>query len=124
MSTPCSPSLRPNRLVASEYEVPKVLVSRECFFLSSVVRCLGRFYFYLLNRLFTALYVIISGEQRLAEFLAELGLPLLQCKQNFSTMDLELRKDVTNIFLSKAEKYSLNNMTYNSFISSHGYQHR
>jgi len=66
----------------------------------------------------------MKGEQRLAEFLAELGLPLLQCKQNFSTMDLELRKDVTNIFLSKAEKYSLNNMTYNSFVSSHGYQHR
>ena len=30
MSTPCSQSLRPNRLVVSEYEVPKVLVSQEC----------------------------------------------------------------------------------------------
>ena len=29
MSTPCSQSLRPNRLVVSEYEVPKVLVSRK-----------------------------------------------------------------------------------------------
>ena len=29
MSTPCSLSLRPNRLVVSEYEVPKVLVSRK-----------------------------------------------------------------------------------------------
>ena len=32
MSTPCSQSLRPNRLVVSEYEVPKVLVSQKCFF--------------------------------------------------------------------------------------------
>ena len=29
MSTPCSQSLRPNRLVVSEYEVPKVLVSQK-----------------------------------------------------------------------------------------------
>ena len=29
MSTPCSQSLRPNRLVVSEYEVPIVLVSRK-----------------------------------------------------------------------------------------------
>ena len=29
MSTPCSQSLRPNRLVVSEYEVPNVLVSRK-----------------------------------------------------------------------------------------------
>ena len=29
MSTPCSQSLRPNRLVVSEYEVPEVLVSRK-----------------------------------------------------------------------------------------------
>ena len=33
MSTPCSQSLRPNRLVVSEYEVPKVLVSRKWGFL-------------------------------------------------------------------------------------------
>ena len=30
MSTPCSQSLRTNRLVVSEYKVPKVLVSQEC----------------------------------------------------------------------------------------------
>ena len=29
MSTPCSQSLRPNRLVVSEYEVPNVLVSQK-----------------------------------------------------------------------------------------------
>ena len=36
MSTPCSQSLRPNRSVVSEYEVPKVLVSRKwCFFIKT-----------------------------------------------------------------------------------------
>ena len=29
MSTPCSQSLRPNRLVVSEYEVPNVLVAQK-----------------------------------------------------------------------------------------------
>ena len=33
----------------------------------------------------------LKGKQRLSEFLAELGLPLVQCRQKFSTMDLELR---------------------------------
>ena len=33
MSTPCCQCLRPNRLVVSEYEVPKVLVSESGGFL-------------------------------------------------------------------------------------------
>jgi len=66
----------------------------------------------------------MRGEQRLAEFLAELGLPLQQCRQNFTTMDLELRQNITEIFLSKAEKYNVPNITFNSFHSCHGYQHK
>ena len=39
MSTPCSQSLRPNRLVVSEYKVPKVLVSRKwVFFIETLCR--------------------------------------------------------------------------------------
>ncbi len=64
------------------------------------------------------------GKQRLLEFLAELGLPLAQCKQNFSSMDLNLRNDVCEIFESKSERYELDLITHGSFTASFGYRSR
>ena len=49
----------------------------------------------------------IKGVQRLSEFLAESGLPLAQCKQNYETMDLSLRNDICRIVEAKADKYGL-----------------
>lgn len=66
----------------------------------------------------------LKGKQKLSEFLAELGLPLVQCKQKFSTMDLGLRNDVRQIFEEKAEKYGLDDITYNSFTASFGFRHK
>ena len=66
----------------------------------------------------------LKGKQKLSEFLAELGLPIVQCKQKFATMDLELRNDVRSIFEEKAEKYGLDDITFNSFTSSFGFRHR
>lgn len=65
-----------------------------------------------------------KGKQRLEEFLAELGLPMVQCKQNFSAMDLGLRNDVCAIFESKSERYGLDLMTHGSFSASFGYRSR
>ena len=39
----------------------------------------------------------LKGKQRLSEFLAELGLPLVQVKQKFATMDLGLRNDIGQV---------------------------
>ena len=66
----------------------------------------------------------LKGKQKLSEFLAELGLPIVQCKQKFATMDLGLRTDVRAIFEEKAEKYGLDDITFNSFTSSFGFRHR
>jgi cell division control protein 45 len=66
----------------------------------------------------------LKGKAKLSEFLAELGLPLVQCKQKFSTMDLELRNNVRTMFEEKAEKYALDDITYNSFIASFGFRHK
>ena len=65
-----------------------------------------------------------KGKQRLSEFLAELGLPLAQCKQEFSAMDLALRNDICPIFDSKAERYGLDLITRGSFSASFGYRNR
>lgn len=66
----------------------------------------------------------LKGKQKLNEFLAELGLPLMQCKQKFATMDLGLRNDVRSMFEEKAEKYGLEDITYNSFTASFGFRHK
>ena len=65
-----------------------------------------------------------KGKQKLSEFLAELGLPLVQCKQKFATMDLGLRSEVRSMFEEKAEKYGLEDITYHSFIASFGFRHK
>eukprot|EP00096_Caligus_rogercresseyi_P007485 TRINITY_DN25355_c0_g1_i2.p1 TRINITY_DN25355_c0_g1~~TRINITY_DN25355_c0_g1_i2.p1 ORF type:complete len:348 (+),score=123.91 TRINITY_DN25355_c0_g1_i2:383-1426(+) len=66
----------------------------------------------------------LKGKQRLSEFLAELGLPLVECKQNFASMDLNLRNRILEIFESKTTKYNLESLTYGSFTSSFGYKYK
>ena len=65
-----------------------------------------------------------KGKQKLSEFLAELGLPLVQCKQKFATMDLNLRTEVRSMFEEKADKYTLDDITYYSFVASFGFRHK
>jgi len=66
----------------------------------------------------------LRGEHKLSEFLADMGLPLNQCSQNFQNMDLSLRQDIIPSFTSKAEKYGLDEITYNSFNCSFGFRHK
>lgn len=56
--------------------------------------------------------------------MAELGLPLVQCKQKFSTMDLGLRNEISGIFEAKAEKYNMDRMTVGAFSANFGYRHK
>ena len=65
-----------------------------------------------------------KGKQKLSEFLAELGLPLVQVKQKFATMDLGIRTEVCSMFEEKREKYSIDEITYNSFVASFGFRHK
>jgi len=63
-----------------------------------------------------------GGRQRLSEFLAELGLPLAQCRQRYDAMDLSLKEQIVNIFLGKADKYNLDSLGRGSFLVSMGYR--
>ena len=60
----------------------------------------------------------------MSEFLADLGLPLAQCKQKFSAMDLALRNDVVSIFQSKADQYNLDGIISGGFAARFGYRHK
>jgi len=66
----------------------------------------------------------IKGHKRLLEFLAELGVPLTQCKQNYSSMDFELRKNILQWVDDLSEKYSLDRIIGETFIANYGYKHR
>ncbi|RWS04964.1 Cell division control protein 45-like protein [Dinothrombium tinctorium] len=66
----------------------------------------------------------VKGYKRMLEFFAEIGIPLVQCKQKFFAMDLEFRKNSQQWIDELAEKYSLIGIVSNSFVGSRGFRHR
>ncbi|XP_054164552.1 cell division control protein 45 homolog [Oppia nitens] len=64
----------------------------------------------------------LRGHKRLLAFLAELGLPLSQCKQKFSSMDLELRSNVKQWIEDLSNKYQLQSIIGYTFIASRGFK--
>ena len=59
----------------------------------------------------------VQGITKLHRFLADLGLPLIECKHKFDNMDLTLRKNLIEEMEEKAEKYGLKQLICNSFIA-------
>lgn len=62
----------------------------------------------------------LRGHKRLHIFLADLGLPLSQCKQKYKSMDLDLRQKLQPEIEEKMEKYGLSNIIGHSFIGCRG----
>ncbi|KAL1431776.1 hypothetical protein MTO96_013880 [Rhipicephalus appendiculatus] len=63
-----------------------------------------------------------SSSVHTLEFLAELGLPLLQCKQQYASMDINLRNNVKEWMCNMAEKYGLENLLFACFTGKCGYR--
>lgn len=61
------------------------------------------------------------GEKRLQELLVEMGLPLVQAKQSFGSMDLVMRKEFFDMVEKLAAKYGLEQLIYGSFTLHYGY---
>lgn len=66
----------------------------------------------------------LNGKKKLSELLVEMGLPLVQAKQQFGSMDLSLKKEFYQMIEKTAEKYSLTELIYGSFTLQYGYKHR
>ncbi|GAB0096866.1 NADH dehydrogenase [Sergentomyia squamirostris] len=66
----------------------------------------------------------LRGEKRLQELLVEMGLPLVQARQTYSSMDLVLRKEFYTMIEKLAEKYDLVDLIYGSFTLNYGYRYR
>lgn len=64
----------------------------------------------------------LKGESKMKQLLAEIGLPLHQCKQKFSSMELKFRNNVCTEMENMAEKYDLDQIVYGSFLSQFGFR--
>ncbi|BFZ04616.1 hypothetical protein BsWGS_07655 [Bradybaena similaris] len=67
----------------------------------------------------------LKGQKRLHEFLAEMGLPLTQCKQQYSAMDTAMRSEVKVRIQEYMNKYGLEiqDVIIPSFTMQYGYKH-
>ncbi|KAL5263917.1 hypothetical protein ACHWQZ_G005111 [Mnemiopsis leidyi] len=65
-----------------------------------------------------------KGKKKLNEFLADMGLPLLQCNQTFQSMDMEIRREVCGWIEVTAQKYGLDDISYGSFELQYGFKNK
>ncbi|XP_063448909.1 cell division control protein 45 homolog [Mytilus trossulus] len=68
----------------------------------------------------------LKGQKRLHEFLAEMGMPLSQCKQKFSSMESSLRHNIKQMIQDHMTKYGLTNqdVVIPSFSAQYGYKNK
>ncbi|KAL4225254.1 DNA replication initiation factor cdc45 [Mactra antiquata] len=68
----------------------------------------------------------LKGQKRLHEFLAEMGLPLTQCKQKFTAMDTSLKMDIRTKIQQSMNKYGLvdEDIILPSFFAQYGFKNR
>lgn len=66
----------------------------------------------------------VNGLRRLHLFLADMGIPLIQCKQNYAFMDSKIRENLQSIVEESAEKFGLTAVRLQSFSAQIGYVHK
>lgn len=66
----------------------------------------------------------LNGKKKLDELLVEMGLPIAQARQQFSSMDLLMKKDFYQMIEKTAEKYNMDEIIYGSFTLQYGYKNR
>ncbi|UYV66717.1 CDC45 [Cordylochernes scorpioides] len=64
----------------------------------------------------------VKGDKKLKELLAEIGVPLSQAKQRFTSMELTYRSNIKSWLEDISEKYNLSEMLFASFNSQFGYK--
>lgn len=66
----------------------------------------------------------LRGEKKLHELLVEMGLPLVQANQTFSSMELMLRKEFYLMVEKHSEKYGIPDIVFGSFTLQYGYRNK
>jgi cell division control protein 45 len=63
-----------------------------------------------------------EGKRRLNELLLKMGFPLNQCQENYTEMDINLKKILPQKLEDMAPMFGLNEISYPSFVKQHGYK--
>ncbi|CAH0549110.1 unnamed protein product [Brassicogethes aeneus] len=66
----------------------------------------------------------LKGDKKLQELLANMGFPLVQTRQAFKSMDLQLRKEFHGSLEKLSDKYGLQDIIYASFTLKYGYRNK
>ncbi|XP_060533412.1 cell division control protein 45 homolog [Cylas formicarius] len=66
----------------------------------------------------------LRGDKKIHELLADMGLPLVQSRQAFKSMDLQLRKEFHTSLEKQSVKYDLQDIEFVSFILQYGYRNK
>lgn len=66
----------------------------------------------------------LKGDKKIHELLADMGLPLVQSRQHFKSMDLQLRKEFHSSLEKLSEKYGLQDIEFASFVLQYGYRNK
>ncbi|KAF5301095.1 hypothetical protein FQA39_LY10914 [Lamprigera yunnana] len=66
----------------------------------------------------------LKGDKRLYELLADMGFPLVQSRQNYLSMDLQLRQEFHGAVEKLSDKYGLTDIAYTTFTLSYGYRNK
>lgn len=64
------------------------------------------------------------GDKKLQQLLADMGLPLVQSRQTYRSMELQLRKEFQGKLQELAEKYELGDVLLTTFALQYGYGHK
>lgn len=81
----------------------------------------------LLNSIYPACQLklwTLNGKTKLDELLVDMGLPLVQAKQQYNSMDLTMKKDLFSMMERAANKFNLDGIIFGSFTLQYGYKSR
>jgi len=66
----------------------------------------------------------LKGQSLLHEFLAAIGLPLVQCRQKYHSMDSSVRGEVKSMISEGGAKFNISNLLFPTFVANFGFKHR
>lgn len=66
----------------------------------------------------------LNGKTKLDELLVDMGLPLMQAKQQYNSMDLVMKKELYSMFERTANKFDLSGIIFGSFTLQYGYKNQ
>ncbi|XP_054467079.1 cell division control protein 45 homolog [Anoplopoma fimbria] len=66
----------------------------------------------------------LNGQKKLQEFLADMGLPLKQVRQKFTSMDMSIKENLRDVIEESSNKYGMKDIRIQTFGVHFGYKNR